>query len=300
MKNNLVSKVFRIIFFLLSQNKNKQLYLIEEGERMLHKLLIAIFTGTLFFSMMSFTIFSKDVKDSKIELPSSVLTIEKENTKGTRTDSKAILAPSEMTKQLLKTSNVPIENEEFIKQLNETIIESSPISIGNKAVVFLGVWPLSYESKETTANWNYQKVNTNYYDNRYGDQVYILHYVQESEKTIKGGLSTKVENPEVVKNLLLKAAKEKSKLPLAYETTIGTGTKKDAQYNVPLNHLGYLYAHAPAVLESGEVTYGEVYLMIKGTKKKLLVKNITTQEVSAWIPIENHLSFSYYTSLKPR
>jgi len=279
------------------------MYLIEEGETMLQKLIIAILTGTLFFSFMQVQAHSKEElakKETKLELPDSILSIEQENTKGAKVESQPTLEPNQTTKQLLKTSNVVIENEEFIKHLNETTIETSPLSLGNKAVVFLGTWPLSYQSKETIPNWEYQKINTNYYDNRYGEKVYSLHYVQESEKVVKGGLTAKVANPDIVRNLLLQTAKKKTGLPLAYETTVGAGTKKDHKYNVQVKHLGYLYAHAPAIQEVGEVTYGEVYLMIKGTKKKLLVKNITTQEISAWIPIENHLSFSYYTSEKPR
>lgn len=53
--------------------------------------------------------------------------------------------------------------------------------------------------------------------------------------------------------------------------------------------LGYLNGFAPAVNEKGNVTYGEVYLMLKGSKKSIVIKNVTSQGISAWIPIQDHV-----------
>jgi hypothetical protein len=93
---------------------------------------------------------------------------------------------------------------------------------------------------------------------------------------------------------------KKTNLPLAFDTVIGIGTKKDRVYNVPVKKIGYLYAYAPAVNEKGKVTYGEVYVVLKGNKKSIVVKNITTQGIGAWIPVQDRVSFSYVVSDYPR
>ena len=100
--------------------------------------------------------------------------------------------------------------------------------------------------------------------------------------------------------MILIKATQKSGLPLAFETVIGGGTKKNQIYNVPPKMLGYLFGFAPAVNEKGKVTYGEVYLMLKGGKKMIVVKNVTSQGISAWIPIQDHVSFSFVASEQPR
>ena len=41
-------------------------------------------------------------------------------------------------------------------------------------------------------------------------------------------------------------------------------------YNISPSQLGYLYAYTPAVNEKGKVTFGEVYLVLKGNQKDLL------------------------------
>lgn len=99
--------------------------------------------------------------------------------------------------------------------------------------------------------------------------------------------------------MLLKAA-EKTGLPLAFETVIGAGTKKDQVYNIPPKRLGYLYGYAPAVNEKGKVTYGEVYLVLKGNKKKLIIKNVTSQGIGAWIPIQDHVTFGFVATDHPK
>ncbi|KPD00269.1 hypothetical protein LR69_01559 [Geobacillus sp. BCO2] len=61
-----------------------------------------------------------------------------------------------------------------------------------------------------------------------------------------------------------------------------------------------MYAYAPAVNEKGKVTYGEVYVVLKGNKKKIVVKNVTTRGVGAWIPVQDRLYMSYVVSEQPR
>lgn len=40
--------------------------------------------------------------------------------------------------------------------------------------------------------------------------------------------------------------------------------------------------------------------MLKGSKKTLVVKNITSQGIGAWIPIQDHVSFGFIVSERPR
>jgi hypothetical protein len=234
-----------------------------------------------------------------IKAPSSVLNVTKENTYPNPNEDIPKLEPSELTMDLIKSSKIKIENPGLIRMLNETTVNSTPFAFGYRAIIYLGQWPLNYESLETAPNWEYQKINTNYFDNRGGTEPYQIHYVQEAQQIIRGGLTAKIANVEEVKKMMLVKATQQSGLPLAFETIIGGGTKKNQVYNVPPKMLGYLYGYAPAVNEKGKVTYGEVYLMLKGAKKMIVVKNVTSQGISAWIPIQDHVSFGFVASEQP-
>lgn len=237
---------------------------------------------------------------SGITIPNSVLNITKENTYPNPDQDMPTLQPSELTQKLIDTAKVKIENPDLIRMLNETSVNSTPFAFGYKAVVYLGQWPLNYESTETSPNWEYQKINTNYFDNRGGKAPYQIHFVQEAQKVVKGGLTAKIPNAEDVQKMMLLKATEKTGLSLAFETIIGGGTKKDNVYNIPPKRLGYLYGYAPAINEKGKVTYGEVYLMLKGNKKVIVVKNVTSQGIGAWIPVQDHMSFGFVVSERPR
>jgi peroxiredoxin family protein len=239
-------------------------------------------------------------KTQKPKMPGSVMDISKENTYPNPTQDLPYLQPSELTQQLIDTAEVPIENPDLIRILNESTISDAPLAFGYRATIYLGQWALNYESTETATNWEYQKINTNYQDNRGGKSQIQMHYRQEAQKSVKGGLTAKVPEAEHVKKMMLLEAMKKTNLPLAFETIIGAGTKKDQVYNVPPKKLGYLYAYAPAVNEKGKVTYGEVYLVLKGNKKSIVVKNITSQGIGAWIPLQDHASFGFVTSDQPR
>ncbi|KAB7672536.1 YfkD famly protein [Bacillus sp. B1-b2] len=242
----------------------------------------------------------KAPKSKLVTIPSSVMNITKENTYPNPAQDVPRLQPSELTQELINSSKVKIENPELIRMLNESTVNSSPFALGYKAIVYLGQWPLNYESSETAPNWEYQKINTNFYDNRGGNAAYQIHYVQEAQKTIRGGLTAKVSNADDVKKMMLVKAMQNSGLPLAFETVIGTGTKKDQVYNIPPKRLGYLFGYAPAVNEKGKITYGEVYVMLKGNKRSIVVKNVTSQGIGAWIPVQDHVSFGFVASEQPK
>lgn len=91
----------------------------------------------------------------------------------------------------------------------------------------------------------------------------------------------------------MQKAIQKTKLPLAFDTVIGAGTKRDQSYHVSPKKAASLHAYAPAINEKGKVTYGEVYLVLKGNKRKLVVKNVTSQGIGAWIPVQDHLTFGF-------
>jgi YfkD-like protein len=249
--------------------------------------------------MMYATAFTADAA-SKQAQPSSVVDITKENTYPNPTQDLPYLEPSKFTKQLLDSANVKIENPELIRLLNESSVSSTPFAIGYRATIYLGQWPLNYQSLETSTNWEYQKVNTNFLDNRGGNAPQKLYYRQETQKHVRGGLTAPIPNEEAVQKMMLNAATKKTNLPLAFSTVVGIGTKKDHPYQVPAKKLGYLYAYAPAVNEKGKVTYGEVYVVLKGNKKKIVVKNVTTRGIGAWIPVQDRLYFSYVVSGQPR
>ena len=259
--------------------------------------------GFILFSIVNATGAAEtkgDQKENPFKIPNSVMDISKENTYPNPTQDLPYLQPSDLTQELIDTSKVPIENPDLIRILNESSISKAPFALGYRATIYLGQWPLSYESTETSTNWEYQKINTNYFDNRGGKAPYQVNYRQEVQKNVKGGLTAKVPNSEDVKKMMLLKAMKKTNLPLSFQTVVGVGTKKDQVYNIPVKRLGYLYGYAPAVNEKGKVTYGEVYLVLKGNKKKIVVKNITSQGIGAWIPVQDHVSFGFVVSERPR
>lgn len=267
------------------------------------KIKLIFITILLSFYMQQSFVFAEESSKRKeaVQIPNSVLNITKENTYPNPTQDLPTLQPSELTEKLIQTSKVKIENPELIRMLNETSVSSTPFALGYRAIIYLGQWPLNYESTETAPNWEFQKINTNFYDNRGGNGNYQIYYVQEAQKVVRGGLTAKVPKAENVKKMMLMKASEKTGLPLAFETVVGSGTtKKEQVYNIPAKRLGYLYAHAPAVNEKGKITYGEVYLMLKGNKNKIVVKNVTSQGIGAWIPIQDHISFVFVSSDQPK
>jgi hypothetical protein len=241
------------------------------------------------------TITAKEVrqKDKKSSIPNHVLNISKENTYPNSTKDQVVLEPSELVEDLIDEAELKIENPNLIKMLNETSLNPSPIAFGYRGMIYLGHWPLSYESEEMNINWEYQKINTNQLNNLGGEKQEEMNYVQEKEKHVKGGLTAKIESPDEVKKMILLEAQKNTDLPLSFHTVIGKGTEKDNSYAIPTKKIGYLHSFAPAVSEKGKVTFGEVYIKLKGSNKKIVIKNVTKQGIGAWIPIQDHVSFSF-------
>ncbi|HET7628024.1 MAG TPA: YfkD family protein [Bacillales bacterium] len=234
------------------------------------------------------------------KIPDYVVTISKENTYPNPTQDLPRLQPSELAKRLLDSVDVKIENPTLIRMLNETTVNPTKASIGFRAKIFLGTWPLNYDSERTNINWEFKRVNVNKIDNRGGKSPQKMSYRQEKEVQVKGGLTAKVPNGEEVKKMMMIEASEKTGLPLSFETVIGKGTKKEQTYNVQPKKISYLYGYVPAVNEKGKVTYGEVYLSLTGSKMELEVKNVTHQGIGAWIPVQDYLALKYATGDEPQ
>ncbi|MRH44625.1 hypothetical protein GH741_18420 [Aquibacillus halophilus] len=245
------------------------------------------------FSINAEEVETKEKSEKNNKIPSHVLNISKENTYPNSTKDEVILEPSDLVKELIEDADHEIENPDLIKMLNETSLKPSPIAIGYRGMVYMGHWPLSYTSSETNVNWEYQQINTNQLNNIGGDAQKTMSFNQQEEKHVKGGLTAKIDSPEQIKKMMLLNAKENMDLPLSFQAVIGKGTKKDNSYAIPVKKMGYLDAFAPAVSEKGQVTFGEVYIQLKGSKKKIVVKNVTKQGIGAWIPIQDHVSFSF-------
>lgn len=235
----------------------------------------------------------KEQSIGQYEVPNHVLTISKENTFPNSTEDQEVVEPSKLTKSLLDGIDIPVDNPDLIKLLNETSLKPSPISLGYRGMVYIGRWALNYESTETAVNWEYQKINTNEFNNTGGNKAETITYNQQEKREIKGALTNKIAEPDDVKKMMLVKTKEQTKLPLSFQAVIGQDTKKDNIYNIPTNKHGSLQAYAPAVNEKGQVTFGEVYIELKGSKKSLVIKNVTKQGIGAWIPIQDHISFSF-------
>jgi len=247
--------------------------------------------ASLFLSVLPLHAVAKE-KQQGFSIPNHVLSISKENTFPNASADQAVVEPSELTKELIDTLGQPVDNPELIKLLNETTIRTSPTAVGYRAMVYLGHWPLTYQSSETAVNWEYKKINVNEANNLGGDTERKLQYSQQEQATVKGALTSQITNAEEVRKMMLLRAKQKTNLPVANEAVFGRGTKTDNTYVIPTQKHGKLNAFAPAVNEKGEVTFGELYLELKGSKKALVVKNVTKQGIGGWIPIQDHVSFS--------
>lgn len=226
-------------------------------------------------------------------VPNHVLTISKENTYSNSSEDQEIVEPSKATKAFIEELDTPIENPDLIKMLNETSVNPTMFSIGYRGMIYLGRWAINYKSKDTTVNWEYQKVNVNEQNNLGGTSPQKMNYVQKEQKEITGALVNKIASPDDVKKMILLDASKETDLPLSYQTVIGRDTQKDNGYTVPVNKSGTLTAYVPAVIDKGQVTFGDVYIKLKGNKKSIEIKNVTKQGIGAWIPIQDHVAFSF-------
>ncbi|WP_078551552.1 YfkD famly protein [Bacillus alkalicellulosilyticus] len=264
------------------------------------KVSISFFIFLLFFLPLQGFAEEDIKKEKKNEIPDFVLSISKENTYPNPTQDLPYLQPSELTQGLLDSANEKIENPELIRILNESTISLAKTAPLFRANIYLGEWPLSYKSNETNVNWEYKQINTNFLDNRGGKAPKQLSFNQEQQKKVTGGLTAELPHSDEVKKMMMIKAAENTGLPLAFETNIGYGTKKDRVYNVQPKNVGYLYAYVPAANEKGQVTYGEVYLTVKFGKIKLEVKNVTQQGIGAWVPVQDYLAFKFNSANHPR
>src|SRR5690554_3055810 len=251
--------------------------LVKGGSELMKKVMLYSFLPLLFLLLITSPISAKEKEENKEEklIPDSAIDISKDNTYPNPTQDLPRLHPSELAKELLDSTDIKIENPELIKMFNESTVKGSKLALGMNVSIYLGHWPLSYESEESKINWDFEKVNSNVLDNRGGKEAKKISYSQEQQKRIKGGLTAEIPNGEMVRKLMLLKSTEKLGLSLSFSTVIGYGTKTDRVYNISAKMVGYLTAYAPAVNEKGKVTYGEVYLRMKGDKKWLEVKNVT-------------------------
>ncbi|MGP4067218.1 YfkD family protein [Halobacillus sp. B29] len=231
----------------------------------------------------------EDRNDTRV--PGHVVNISENNTYTNKNGEDRKLKKESRTHELLKDTNVKITNPTLIEMFNETSITPSPFAIGYRGEIFLGRWPLAYHSKETTVNWKYQKINENELNNVSGPQTEKLSYEQIVEKQVQGGLTTQTSHSDQLREMILLEAQKNTELPLAYQTVIGRGTTHSKAYDIAVDYKGVLQAYAPALKETGEAAFGDVYIQLKGSDKKVIVKNVTKQEIGAWIPVENHISF---------
>lgn len=234
----------------------------------------------------------EDVQES-FKLPENIIDISKNNTYPNVPENYEVTEPSTLTKELIAPLEIPIENPNLIKLLNETTIKPSVIAFGYRGAIYLGRWPLHYESENTAVTWDYQLINTNKIDNSAGESVQEIRYIQTEEKVVQGALSNKVDHGDIIREMMLEKTKKHTGLPLAFKTVVGSNSKLNNYYNVPVNKVGNLQAYIPAMNEKGNVTFGEVYIELKGSKKSVVIKNVTKQGIGAWIPIQDHVSFSY-------
>jgi hypothetical protein len=235
------------------------------------------------------------IAESKEDKQDDLVSIENENTYKQMSEEDTSIEPSKLVKELLEDVNVEIDNPQLIKSLNESTINPSPIAFGYRANVYLGHWPLSYQSESSEIKWNFQTVNTNEVNNVNGEKNEEIFYYQIEEKHVEGALTAKVDQTDQIKQMILQKARDQHDLPLTFHAVVGKETKLSKTYTVPTSKIGILKANMPVVKDEGQVILGEVFLELKGSKKNLVIKNVTKQEIGAYIPIANHLTFTFET-----
>lgn len=200
---------------------------------------------------------------------------------------------SKHVKELLQESEIKIENSKLIQLLNESSWRTSPFAFGYNASISLGRWPLHYTSEDSSIYPQFQTVNINEKENNDSGKAVNIYYHQLEKKRVNGALTEKVDHADQIKEMILQKAAQQHDFPLAFQATIGKDTKLSETYPVPPSQKGILKAHIPAIKESGYLTMGEITLKMKGSETELVVKNVTEQEVGAFIPIRNQLSFTF-------
>src|SRR5690554_6226683 len=106
------------------------------------KYLIIILSVVFMFAFLTPTFAAKEADKQEVkvkyEIPPSVMNVTKENTYPNPTEDLPFLQPSDLSKELISTSKVKIENPDLIRMLNETTINSTPFAIGYRAIIYLG------------------------------------------------------------------------------------------------------------------------------------------------------------------
>lgn len=246
------------------------------------KYILALF---FFFGLMTEVTAEVDLTTILPEhIPSHVQSIENENTGVQLNRDLLEVTSDELTEDLLAKSEFEITNPHLIEQLNATDVNRSFFTFGYSSEVYLGRWPLSYQSKETSVNWAYQKINDNFITA--GQPIYS----QKEERKISGGLQSKVIKSDQVQNMVLLNTKERVHWPIDFQSVYGANTKKQIALT---NDSGasQLEAYAPAIKETGTITFGDVYLTMTGRKQHLKIKNVVEEELISWLPIQDHLAF---------
>lgn len=229
------------------------------------------------------------------ELPSHVHSIGDINTYLNQAPSLPDLEQSELVEELIEETSVDIENRSLIEMLSKTTIKRSRFAFGYSSRVYLGQWPLSYRSDETKINWQYQKINTNQLDNKNGFGAKHMSYDQREEMHVRGGIQNQVTASDQAKEMILLAVKDQVDFPVAYQSVYGKNTQTTTAHKVEKGEVGKLESYAAAVNEKGTLTYGDVYLELSGRDYDLVINNVTEQTVTSWIPIQDHVTFSFTT-----
>lgn len=246
-----------------------------------------------FISLVGFILFFMPTVADAAKIPDYVVDISSENTAQNEDEHISEVKPSTLTKELIKTANEQIENMQLIRLLNESSMNKSVLAFGNRATIYLGEWPLNYRSDKQTINWQYQKINSNMYDNQAGTTSAKMMYTQQSHKIVTGGLTAKTSHAEDIQQMILQVAEKSATIPVGLKTNIGAGTKANRIYEVQPKQVGNMEVFVPAIIEKGEVMFGEVYLEIKGSKRNVRIKNVTSQQIGALLPIEGHVSIIF-------
>src|SRR5690625_2198177 len=160
------------------------------------------------------------------------------------TEDMELIEPSKETKELLQAKKVKIDNPDVIKMLNESVINPSPIAIGYRANIYLGRWPLYYESENTSVIWDYQEINEQDLNNHVGESVQERRYIPQEEREGKGALTNKRTHACMIKQMILQSSQQTTSLPLSFSTLCGAKTKLEDFDNVPKDKSGVVQEYA--------------------------------------------------------
>src|SRR5699024_337593 len=181
---------------------------------------------------------------------------------------------NEQTKEMIQ--DLKIENNRLIQLLNEAHFKANMFSFGIDVDIYVGRWPIHYDFDLVEVKNDYHFIGD--VETKEGKKVYR----QEENEVVQGALTHHLEESEEVKCLMIDTIHREKEMAATFKLTIKKGQIFEEKY---LQDEVYV----PALHVDGKVHYADVYLKWRGKRAKVILKNKTSEQIGAWLPIRHHV-----------